>query len=192
MFNKSGVLVDPDKIRAIKNAEAPTNSVFRLIPNYSTIVEPNAESLQRILHGYVMAYINDEHQTELVVDTSPVRLGEMLCKGNNEHYDPKVVVAYASRGLTDIERRDRQTEREALAIVWSSKHFRLYVYRSDFKLISDYKPLELIFNNPSSKLPARIERNALRLQQYRYNVFYKHGRLNPSDFMSRHPTNGCE
>ena len=52
MFNKSGVMADPEKIRAIKNAEAPTsaeedrsllgttNYVSRFIPNYSTIVEP--------------------------------------------------------------------------------------------------------------------------------------------------------
>ena len=52
VFNKSGVMADPEKIRAIKNAEAltsaeevrsllgTTNYVSRFIPNYSTIVEP--------------------------------------------------------------------------------------------------------------------------------------------------------
>ena len=32
----------------------------------------------------------------------------------------------------------------------------------------------------------------IRLQQYRYTVVYKPGKSNPSDFMSRHPTNSCE
>ena len=109
----------------------------------------------------------------------------MLCQRKNEHLDPKVL-AYASRALTDVERCYSQTEREALAIVWSCEHFHLYLYGSDFKLISDHKPLELIFNNPSSKPPARIERWALKLQQYRYTVVYKPVKSNPSDFMSRH------
>ena len=96
---------------------------------------------------------------------SPVGLGAMLCQRKNEHFNPKIE-AYASRALTDIERRYSQTEREVLAIVWSCEHFHLYLYGSDFKLFSDHKPLELIFNNLSSKPTARIERWTLILQQY--------------------------
>ena len=58
--------------------------------------------------------------------------------------------------------------------------------------VSDHKPLDLIINNPSSKPPPRIERWAVRSQQYRYTVVYKLGKSNPSDFMSRHPTNSSE
>ena len=57
-----------------------------------------------------MAYFNEEYQTELVVDASPVGLGAMLYQRKNEHFDPKVV-AYAYRALTDVERRYSKTER---------------------------------------------------------------------------------
>ncbi|GAA6090012.1 uncharacterized protein K02A2.6-like, partial [Tachysurus ichikawai] len=54
-------------------------------------------------------------------------------------------------------------------------------------MITDHKALELIFNNPKSKPPARIERWALRLQPYKYKVVNKAGKTNPADYMSRHP-----
>lgn len=61
------------------------------------------------------------------MDASPVGLGAILCQ-----IDPKSqarqVVAYASRSLTETEQRYSQTEREALAVVWSCEHFHLYVY----------------------------------------------------------------
>ena len=55
---------------------------------------------------------------------------------------------------------------------------------------TDHKALELIFANPLSKPPARIERWLLRLQEYDFNVLYTAGNKNPADFLSRHPTEG--
>ena len=54
-------------------------------------------------------------------------------------------------------------------------------------LYTDHKPLELIYENPMSKPPARIERWMLRLQEYDFKVVYKSGADNPADFLSRHP-----
>ena len=56
-------------------------------------------------------------------------------------------------------------------------------------MITDHKPLELIFNNPNSKPLARIEHWGLRLQQYSLNAKYRSGTSNPADYMSRHPVN---
>ena len=49
------------------------------------------------------------------------------------------------------------------------------------------KPLEIIWNNPRSKPPARIERWGLRLQSYSFRVIHKPGKDNPTGYMSRHP-----
>ena len=97
------------------------------------------------------------------------------------------IIAYASRPLTDVENRYSQTEKEGLAIVWSLEHFHLYLYGHRFTLVSDHQPLETIFNNPKSKIPARIERWRLRLQQYNFNVKYKPEKSNAADYLSRHP-----
>ena len=122
--------------------------------------------------------------TELIVDASPVGLGAVLTQVDHEN---KVnVIAYASRALTPVEKRYSQTEKEALSIVWGCEHFHLYLYGSQFTLITDHKPLELIWSNPQSKLPARIERWGLRLQPYNMLILYKPGKNNPADYMSCH------
>ena len=72
-------------------------------------------------------------------------------------------------------------------MVWGIEHFHLYLYGSSFQIIKDHKPLETIFNNPTCKATARLERLQLRLQPYKTNVFYKPGANNPADYMSRHP-----
>lgn len=131
-----------------------------------------------------MSYFDPSKDTELAVDASPVGLGAILSQTQNGQ---RCIIAYASRALSDVETRYSQTEREALAIVWSCEHFHLYLYGHPFTLITDHKPLELIWNNPRSKPPARIERWGLRLQPYNLTIQYKKGTDNPADFMSRHP-----
>ena len=101
--------------------------------------------------------------------------------------EDQTVIAYASRSLTDVETRYSQTEKEALAIVWSVEHFHLYLYGHPFTLIADHKPLEVIYGNRNSKPSARIERWILRLQPYSFNVIKKPGIDNPADYLSRHP-----
>ena len=100
---------------------------------------------------------------------------------------PPQTVAYASRALTPTERRYSQTEKEALAVVWGIEHFHLYLYGATFTLHTDHKALDVIFGNPISTPPARIERWFLRLQQYKFRVVYKSGSTNPADYLSRHP-----
>lgn len=128
----------------------------------------------------VLAYYDVSAETELIVDASPVGLGAILVQNSRP-------IAYASRSLTQVERRYSQTEREALAIVWGTEHFHLYLFGSRFTLITDHKPLEIILNNPYSKQPARIERWNLRLSQYVYDVQYRPGKQNPADYLSRNP-----
>ena len=95
-------------------------------------------------------------------------------------------VAYASRSLSPTEQRYSQTEREALAAVWGCEKFHMYLIGTSFELITDHKALEMIYS-PKSKPPTRIERWALRLQQYEYKVIYKRGAENPAGVLSRMP-----
>ena len=145
------------------------------------------EKLQSLLtEKKVMSYFDLSKHTELIVDASPTGLGAILLQSTPGKDDSRVI-AYASRALTEVEQRYSQTEREALAIVFGCEHFRLYLYGIHFTLYTDHKPLELIFGNLNSKPPARLERWRLRLQSYDFEVKYRPGHDNPSDYMSRHP-----
>ena len=155
------------------------NYCSRLIKNFATITQPLRElthknakwewtakhdaamnALKNSLAHDALSYFDpNKVKTELIVDASPVGLGAVLTQKDSSDSSPKII-AYASRSLTPVERRYSQTEREAPAIVWGCEHFHLYLYGSQtpFILVTDHKPLELIFQNPLSKPPARIER----------------------------------
>ena len=130
-----------------------------------------------------MAHYNPEAETELRVDACSIRLGAILMQSDGQEVRP---VAYASRTLTDVERRYSQTEREALAVVWGCEKFHLYLYGTQFKMYTDHKPLEFIYS-PKGKPPPRIERWALRLQPYRFKVIHMPGKTNPVDVLSQLP-----
>lgn len=65
-----------------------------------------------------------------------------------------------------------------------SRTFRHFLFGKEFDLITDHKPLEILFG-ARSKPCARIERWVLRLQSYRYNIKYKSGKSNIADPLSR-------
>lgn len=90
--------------------------------------------------------------------TTPVGLGVVLVQQQGE--DMRVIF-YASRSLSDVERRYSQTEKEALALVWACERFHMYLFGKE--LLTDHKPLQFIFS-PKSKPCARVERWILRLQ----------------------------
>ena len=73
----------------------------------------------------VMTYWKPGADMRLTTDASPVGLGAILeQKQSNGEYKR---IAYASRSLTDVERRYSQTEKEGLGIVWGCEKFQLYL-----------------------------------------------------------------
>uniref|UniRef100_A0A3Q3ECH9 ribonuclease H n=1 Tax=Labrus bergylta TaxID=56723 RepID=A0A3Q3ECH9_9LABR len=217
VFSAQGVSADPKKVAAVQHAAEPqtvsevksllgmANYCSRFIKDFASISEPlrkmtrkdlpwewgpeQQAAFQALKNGLtsdtVMSYFDPSKETELVVDASPVGLGAILSQ--KDEIGEKHIIAYASRSLSDVERRYSQTKKEALAIVWSCEHFHLYIYGHPVTLVTDHKALEIIWNNPRSKPPARIERWGLRLQPYNFKMEYRKGADNPADYMSRHP-----
>ena len=130
----------------------------------------------------VLAYFDREAHTQIIADASPVGLGAVLIQERNGE---RRAVCYASRTLSNVERRYSQTEREALALVWACERFHLYVYGlPKFDLVTDHEALKVIYSR-KSKPSARIERWVLRLQPYNYQVSYASSRKNIADALSR-------
>ena len=131
----------------------------------------------------VLAYFDPNRKSKVIPDASPVELSAILAQEVPGTKDWKVI-AYANHALTPTKQRYAQVEREAVAIVYSVEHFHLYLYGAP-ELVTDHKPLELIYHNSRPRPPARIERWLLRRADYSFTV--KPGKENPSDHMSRHP-----
>ncbi|KAJ6648539.1 Retrovirus-related Pol polyprotein [Pseudolycoriella hygida] len=173
-LSADGIKPNWDKVEAIRNFRRPfnveetrsflglVNFVGKFIPDLATLTEP----LRRITKKG---------------EQFDVGLGAVLIQLNDK--GPRVI-SYASKSLSDTEKRYCQTEKEALALVWSVERFHFYLYGRNFELITDHKPLEVIFA-PVSKPCARIERWVLRLQSYRFKVIYKPGKNNIADPLSR-------
>ena len=103
------------------------------------------------------------------------------------------MVAYNSKALTEVETRYSQIKREALAIQFACIKFRMYLLgHPGFTVVTDHKPLVSIFNNPKKPGPFRVEKMRLKLQGYSFQVVYKKGYSNPTDYLSRHPQKELE
>ena len=89
-------------------------------------------------------------------------------------------MSYASRNLSEVERRYAETEKEALAIVWACERCNIDVSGREVELETDHKPLECIFGK-TWKPSARTERWVLRLQCHDYKVVYRPGKTNIAD-----------
>lgn len=209
----SGVRPKQDKLLAVKQFREPKsveevksflgliNYVGKFIPNVATTTEPlrvltrsgnqfhwgpqqgKAFSLlkSQLASGSILGYYDPKHKTQLIADASPVGLGSVLVQDTGNEFR---VIEWASRSLTETERRYCQTEKEALALVWAVERHHYYLYGRTFDLVTDHRALEVIFS-PKSRPCARIERWVLRLQSYKYNVIYKPGRTNIADPFSR-------
>ena len=80
----------------------------------------------------VMSHYDSNAPTELTVDASPVGLGAILTQIGPDGVSRPV--AYASRTLSDVERRYSQTERDDLSVVWGCDRFNLQSCRCSFKI----------------------------------------------------------
>ena len=112
--------------------------------------EAQQQSFQKLkdllTRAETLAYFKNDCQTRIVADAGPTGIGAVLTRLQDGVWR---VISYASRNLTDVERRYSQTEKEALALVWACERFNLYVYGRDFELETDHKPLECIYKSTS-------------------------------------------
>jgi hypothetical protein len=100
-------------------------------------------------------------------------------------------VCFASRTLSKAETNYSQVEKEALSIIFAVIKFHKYLYGRKFTLYTDHKPLLSIFGSKkgiSTVTAARLQRWALLLSAYDYNIMYKKGENNSNaDALSRLP-----
>jgi len=157
VFTKDGLKPDPDKVRAVKESAPPTSKadvrsflgmlgyLSKFIPNYSKLVD----TLRQLTHKDVKFKWEKEEKKAFETLKNAITDQRTLM-----YFDPKrpIIVRteasfhegisaglfqptdrglqpvhFISRTMTDTEKRYSQTEKDALAIVWAKKRFRMYL-----------------------------------------------------------------
>uniref|UniRef100_A0A0A9XBE2 RNA-directed DNA polymerase n=1 Tax=Lygus hesperus TaxID=30085 RepID=A0A0A9XBE2_LYGHE len=214
LITESGLKPNPKKIEAITKFPVPKTtkelkgflgllSYYRkFIKNLADITKPLTIRLKKgnkinvndpdyikcfeqcktlLTNDPVLKYPDFEKPFILNTDASGVALGAVLSQKFDNEIHP---IAYASRTLSDTERKLSTIERELLACVWACQYFRPYLYGRKFTLETDHQPLQWLHSlkEPNSKL----FRWKLRLEEFNFEIKYKKGKHNANaDALSR-------
>lgn len=197
IINTEGIKADPSKIDAIKKLKPPRNVtelrsfigmvqyLGKFVPKLSDLLAPLYKLLknksefkwqesheqafkeicQELTTAPCLAVFDASRPIILTADSSSYGIGAVLrIQEENGNWRP---VAYASRTLSDTEKRYAQIEKEALALTWACERFHEFVYGVHFKLETDHKPLiPLLQAKNLDELSPRLQRlriDALRL-----------------------------
>lgn len=74
----------------------------------------------------------------MTCDASAIAISGVLSQLEGKHERP---ISYVSRSLLKEERNYFTYEREALAILYCVKQFKVYLWGRKFTIITDHKPL---------------------------------------------------
>ncbi|GFO05507.1 transposon ty3-i Gag-Pol polyprotein [Plakobranchus ocellatus] len=164
----------------------------RTCPAYKTVCQKYAEwqwtptreaafkKLKDLIHeDLILRYFNPNIPTIIEVDSSLHGLGAVLLQENKP-------IAFASKALTDTEKRYAKIERELLAVVFGRERFHTYIYGKPVTVKSDHNPLQHIQQKNIGSAPPRLQRMLVRIQPYDSTIEYKPGpEMTIADYLSR-------
>ena len=97
-----------------------------------------------------------------------------------------MVIAYASRRLSDAERNYSTTKKELLAVVFGLKQFRYYLLCHEFLLRTDHAALTTLLRSPDP--PAQQARWLDLIAEYQFKIVHRAGVIHrDADSLSRRP-----
>ena len=184
----------PDLDNFIKNYAAMAAPLYQLTRKETKFAwgKQEKEAFRRIQDN-----ISSENTVAFFVPSKPIilRTEASFNKGlsvawlqkTDRHIQP---VHFTSGTMSETEKRYSQTEKDALAIKWAKERLRIYLLGAPrFRIMTTHKPLIPLFNKVKAKVPPRIEKWIMEMQNVDYEFVYKPGKdeMDPLDFLSRHP-----
>ena len=222
IIDRTGIQADPEKITTITQFPEPTNipelqrflgmanHLGKFIPHLAETSEPLRQQLLKdsiwswgetqktafnlikfaLVSPDVLAHYNPRYPTIVSADASNQGLGAVLLQVEED--GKRHPICYASRSLTDAEKRYAVIDKEALAVTWAREKFSAYISGLHYTIETDHKPLTVqLASTELSKMPPRILRFRLRLMRYTYEMKYVPGKHQiTADALSRAPSKG--
>ena len=163
VLDQNGIHMDERKVEAVKKFPAPTsvteirrflgmaNQLAQFLPNMSEISapirmllvkntpwiwdKPQEESFKKIkdllTSAKVLAHYDRDLQTRVEADASAYGIGCVMQQLHTQTWRP---VAYASRALTETERRYATIEKETVSVVYACERFSQYLIGKTFRV----------------------------------------------------------
>lgn len=148
---------------------------------WDSIHDKAFEALKKqISKAPVLKYFNVTKPVTLQCDASETGLGCALLQDGQP-------VAFASRTMTQTERRYAQIEKELLSILFGCNRFHQYIAgKEDISVETDHQPLVSIFKKSILSAPKRLQCMILKLQKFNITLTYKKGsKMYLADTLSR-------
>jgi len=220
IVGSEGLSPDPAKISAVRDFPIPRNvkevqsflglcSYYRrFVPKFAILARPlssltkkdqrfswgddqqrSFEALKTTLTTPpILSHPRYDLPMEIHCDASNYGVGAVLVQkyGEKEH-----VVAYASRLLSNPEINYSVSEKECLALVWSIRKFRSFIWGLKIRVVTDHHSLCWLLKKRD--LSGRLARWSLQLQDLDIEIVHRSGRLHSdADGLSRAPTGSPE
>ena len=202
----------PTNVTELKSYLGLLNYYNKFLPNLATLLAPlhellrqdvpwrwqqsQAEAFQKskdlLSSAQVLVHYSADLDLMLSCDASPYGVGAVLSHRMQDGSERPL--GFMSRTLSPAEKRYSQLDKEGLAIIFGIQKFHKYLYGRIFTIYTDHKPLISLFNEkkpiPQMGSP-RVQRWAVHLSAYEYNLVYKPGKHHANaDALSRLPVAG--
>jgi transposase InsO family protein len=214
VLSQDGVSASEDEVKAVKNYPTPRNvrdvraflglaSFYRrLVPEFekiskplTTLIRKNQDFLwgpnqqeafdnlkNRLFTTPVLTLPDFSRPFFLTTDASKIAVAAVLSQVQNGVERP---IAYASRQLNKSEQNYFVSEAELLAVVWSAKFFRCYLFGRHFVVRTDHAALTYLWK--FSDQNARLARWALKSSELNFSTEHRAGsKISHVDAVSRH------
>ena len=198
----------PEDKTAVKSFLGMIGYLSKFIPNYATMTAPLRtltrkdvdfkwgsheqkafdKLKQSITEDTTLSYFNPK--LPIVVRTEASYKDGIVAALFQRTHKGLQPVHFVSRTLSDVEKRYSQTEKDALAVKWGKDRLSIYLLGAPkFQIVTSHKLLIPMFSKPTAKLPPRVEKCVMALQDVDYETIYEPGKdeEDPLDNLSRHP-----
>jgi len=198
----------PKTVHELKSFLGLLNYYSKFIPNFSHMLAPLYKLLNKdvpwhwcrvqdqafknakscITSDCILILFDPGKPIILTCDASPHGVGAVLSHLDKDGHERPI--AFASRTLNSAEKKYSQLDKEACSLIFGVKRFHKYIYGHNVTIYTDHKPL-LGLMGEHKALPehasARMQRWAILLAGYSYQLRFRPGKDNNADALSRLP-----